>query len=143
LCAGLTWALTLTGLRWMGKRTPDVEQSDPAMATVIAGNTIAFCASLPLALPVRRATPADLAVLFYLGAFQIALAYIFLTRSLRVVRGLEAATLLLIEPVLNPFWTWIFQNERPSAPALAGGVLIITAAFAGSWWQARYSADPA
>lgn len=134
LAAGVTWALTLTGLRWAGKQSG---QADPGAATVIAGNIIAFAICLPMALPVNYPTIVNLAVILYLGIFQIALAYIFLTRSLREVPGLEAATLLLIEPVLNPIWTWIVHHERPGALALWGGALIIGAAFAGTAWRLR------
>lgn len=132
--SGVTWALTITGLRWMSKYSP---HNDSAAATVIAGNLIAFALCLPEALPVSRASLEDAAILFYLGIFQVALAYVFLTRSLREVRGLEAATLLLIEPVFNPVWTWIVQGEKPGALALAGGALIVAAAFAGTAWQVR------
>jgi len=46
-----------------------------------------------------------------------------LTRSIRHVPTVEAATLLLLEPVLNPIWTWVLQGERASATALSGGAL--------------------
>ena len=132
--SGVTWALTITGLRWMGKHSPN---DDSAAATVIAGNLIALAVCLPLAIPVSHASPGDVAILFYLGIFQVALAYVFLTRSLRQVPGLEAATLLLIEPVFNPVWTWIVHGERPGPLALMGGALIVAAAFAGTAWQVR------
>lgn len=134
LAAGVTWALTITGLRWMGKRA---NHGDSSAATVIAGNLIAFTVCLPLAIPVEHTRGTDLAVLLYLGIFQVSLAYVFLTRSLREVPGLEAATLLLIEPVFNPVWTWIVHGERPGAAALLGGFLIITAAFGGTVWRLR------
>jgi drug/metabolite transporter (DMT)-like permease len=136
LAAGLAWALTLTGLRWMGKRP---EHGNSSEATVIVGNLIAFAACMPMALPIGHARIADIAVLLYLGIFQIAVAYVLLTWSLRQVTGLEAATVLLIEPVLNPIWTWMIHGERPSAEALWGGVLIITAAFAGTVWRVKFS----
>jgi drug/metabolite transporter, DME family len=132
--SGATWALTLTGFRWLGKRA---ENNDSGAATVIAGNFIAFVVCLPLAIQDVHASPIDIAVLLYLGIFQIGLAYALLTRSMREVPGLEAATLLLIEPVFNPIWTWIVHGERPGTLALVGGTLIITAAFAGTAWQAR------
>jgi drug/metabolite transporter (DMT)-like permease len=133
ILSGAAWALTITGLRWMGKHSAN---ADSAAATVILGNLIAFAICLPLALPPVHASIGDLAVLFYLGVFQVALAYVFLTRSLREVGGLEAATLLLIEPVFNPVWTWIVHGEQPGALALAGGGLIVLAAFVGTAWQA-------
>lgn len=136
LAAGVTWALTITGLRWMGKRTG---HRDSAAATVIAGNLIAFAVCLPLAVPVEHARSTDWAVLLYLGIFQVSVAYILLTRSLREVPGLEAATLLLLEPVFNPIWTWIVHGERPGSAALLGGFMIIAAAFGGTAWRVKFA----
>lgn len=136
VAAGVMWALTITGLRWMGKRS---DRTDSSAAIVIAGNFIAFCVCLPAAIPVEAASFTDVAVLLYLGIFQVSLAYVFLTRSLREVPGLEAATLLLIEPVFNPIWTWIIHGERPAGFALLGGFLIISAAFAGTVWRLKFT----
>ncbi len=131
---GLTWALTLTGLRWIGKRQRRVESPT---AVVIAGNLIAFTACFPWTIPISHAGVKDVAVLLYLGIFQIGLAYILVTRSIRHVAGLEASTLLLVEPVLNPIWTWLIQGERPGPFALLGGSFIIAATLAGTWWRSR------
>ena len=60
------------------------------------------------------------------------LAYVCLTRSLKHVPGLEASTLLLVEPVFNPLWTWMLQGERPGAGALLGGALIILSTLAAT-----------
>jgi len=130
---GITWALALTGLRWVGKRG---EISESPAAIVSAGNVVAFLICLPAALPVRSAAPQDVAILIYMGVFQIGLAYVLLTRAIRHVPGLEAATLLLVEPVFNPVWTWAIYSERPSPEALGGGALILGATFAGTWWRA-------
>ena len=138
--SGATWALTIAGLRWMGKRSP---ATDAAAATVIAGNLIAFAVCLPLALPVSHASGTDLEVLLYIGVFQVALAYVFLTRSLREVPAFEAAILLLVEPVFNPLWTWLVHGERPGGLAIAGGAIIVMAAFAETVWQAARSQVPA
>lgn len=132
--AGVTWALTIAGLRWMGKRDQNANLSE---ASVIVGNIICFLAALPMALPVTHATGADIAVVLYLGIFQVGLAYFLLTRSLRYVPALEAATLLLAEPVFNPMWSWFVHGERPGPLALPGGALIVLAAFGGTWWKSR------
>ena len=134
LCAGVAWAVTLAGLRWLGKKTVAPEAG---IQTVIAGNAIAFLTCLPVAIPVHHVTLLDSAVLLYLGVFQIGLAYVALTRSIRHVPALEASTLLLIEPVFNPIWTWLVHGERPSVFALYGGALIIFATFTGTWWRMR------
>jgi DME family drug/metabolite transporter len=136
LGAGAAWALTITGFRWIGKRSHD---TNATAAIVIAGNLVAFVACLPMAIPVETSRVADVWVLLYLGVFQISVAYVFLTRALHEVSGLEAATLLLVEPVFNPVWTWIVQGERPGVTVLTGGFLIIGAAFAGTAWRLKFT----
>ena len=131
---GLSWALTLAGLRWLGKHDRNPEAG---AATVIAGNAIAAVVCLPMALPLGRIALPDAAVLIYLGVFQIGLAYFLLTRSIRQVPALEAATLLLVEPVFNPIWTWLVHGERPSSLALLGGLVILSATFGATWWRSR------
>jgi len=134
LLSGFSWALTITGLRWLGKRDRD---EDAAGTTVVTGNVIAFMVAFIPALPLQKAGAADVMVLLYLGVFQIGLAYLLLTRSIRHVPGLEASTLLLVEPVFNPIWSWLLHHERPSSAALAGGLVIMGATLLGTWWQAR------
>lgn len=134
VASGVSWALTVAGLRWLEKRA---DTSGAAITTVAAGNVIACAACLPLALPVWRFSFADAATLLYLGVFQIGLAYFALTRSIRHVPALEAATLLMAEPALNPFWTWLVHGERPGALPLAGGCVVLTATMAGTWWNSR------
>jgi DME family drug/metabolite transporter len=126
LASGACWALTMLGLRRLARDVPPGEAS-PAAPAVVAGNAIACAVTLPLALPVASAQPADLALVGYLGVFQIGLAYAFVTAGLRRVRALEAALLLLVEPVLNPLFAWLVHGERPGPWALAGGALILGA----------------
>ena len=132
--SGLTWALTVSGLRWLGRREGP---GNAATATVVLGNLLAFLVTLPKALPPPHAGLLNLAVLFYLGVFQIGLAYLFVTRAIRHVPAFEATTVLLLEPALNPVWVWLVQHERPAATSIAGGVLILSATLANAWWQNR------
>jgi drug/metabolite transporter (DMT)-like permease len=98
-----------------------------AVAAVVSGNVTAFLVALPLALPVEAHPATDWLAIIYLGVFQIALAYVLVTSGLRHIPALEASLILLIEPVLNPVWAWLFQGERPGAWALAGGGIILGA----------------
>lgn len=122
---GVTWALTLLGLRWLGRG------EDPAAAqgATAAGNLIAFLVCLPAALAAAPlvARPADVAVLAYLGVVQIALPYALLTHALRAVSALEASLFMLLEPVMNPLWAWLVQGEVPGWATLAGGGVILLA----------------
>lgn len=133
LAAGLAWALTLTGLRWLGRNG----MADSAMAPVVLGNAFACLAALPMAVPVQAMTGADVAIIVYLGAIQVGLAYVLMIRGLRHVPAFEASAVLLLEPVINPVWTWLVHREKPSAWALAGGATIILATLANTWAAAR------
>lgn len=119
--AGLSWALTILGLRWLGRLPGD----DRTGSAVVAGNLLACVACLPLAFPVVSGRPADGFVIVYLGAFQIGLAYVWMTRGVRRVPALETALLLLLEPVLSAVWAWLVHGERLGAWSLTGGAVII------------------
>ncbi|MDB4950947.1 MAG: protein of unknown function transrane [Gemmatimonadetes bacterium] len=134
LLSGVFWALTVMGLRWMGSRAGD---TNTALPTVVAGNAIACLAALWFALPVIGPRPTDWLVIGYLGVFQIALAYVFVTRGIRHVPAFEASTLLLAEPALNPVWAWLVHGERPGPWAISGGLLILGATAAKTWWDSR------
>jgi DME family drug/metabolite transporter len=125
--SGVSWSLTIVGLR-LKSRGQD-SRSDVGLAPVALGNLLAFVIGLPWALPVRAARPVDWAVLGYLGLVQIGVAYIFLTRSLRRVRAIEASALLLLEPLLNPLWAWLMQGERPGPWTVLGGGIILLSTF--------------
>jgi drug/metabolite transporter (DMT)-like permease len=129
--SGLFWALTVTGLRWLGKSGSE----NRALATVAAGNAVAFVVALPMALPLNRLRGADAVVILYLGVVQIGLAYICLGRAIRHVPAFEATTVLLLEPVMNPIWTWLVHGERPGTATLAGGAVILLATLGNAWRQ--------
>jgi len=124
--AGFTWALTLAGLRWLGRETP-APGTDPAGAAVVIGNAAAGLACLPLAIPFGPTPATDWALVAYLGLFQIGLAYIFMTRGVRGVGALEASLLLILEPIAGVFWTWLAHGERPTGWAIVGCVVILAA----------------
>jgi drug/metabolite transporter, DME family len=135
--SGLTWALTVMGLRALGRSG---EAWGPASA--FWGNVFAALLCLPLALPLAPARPTDWALIAFLGVFQIAVAYFFLIRGLVRVQAFEASLLLLLEPVLNPIWTWLVHGERPGAWSIAGAAVILAATAVKSGVDARGSSSP-
>ncbi len=130
VAAGIFWALTIIGLRWLGRDSSGRSEVPTAATAVACGNLLACLVTLPLALPVRDATAVDWTVVVFLGVFQIAVAYVWLVRGMRRVGALESSLLLLLEPVLNPCWAWLIHGEQPTVWALAGGVIILSATVA-------------
>ncbi|HUO86926.1 MAG TPA: DMT family transporter [Thermoanaerobaculia bacterium] len=164
VASGVTWALTLLGLRRLGRSVgvgggtaataagagagrPSragravAADADLGAAAVLLGNLFACAFALPLALGdsalLRQASAGDWVVLAYLGVIQIGLAYVLLTRAFRRIGALEAALLLLVEPVLNPIWTWLVHGEGPGGWALAGGAVILAATAVKAVFDAR------
>jgi len=123
--AGFTWALTILGLRWLGRDARPGE--DPGGAAVASGNWIVFLVCLPFVFPFAGATSTDLLIVGYLGLFQIGVAYMLLTRAVRHVPVVETSLLLLLEPVLAAFWAWLVHDERPGPWSFAGCLLILGA----------------
>src|SRR5512139_985076 len=118
LASGVAFALSIVGLRLLRARGP---------AALVWGNVIAAAATLPLWGSGPAATGADLALLLYLGVFQLGLAYLCFSRGVSGTPAIEASLLVLLEPVLNPIWTFLFAGERPGPWAVAGGAVVLGA----------------
>lgn len=118
LCAGLSFGLNTIGLRRF--------HADGAGA-LVWGNLLAVLLTAPFVTSGPLPQPSDLALLLYLGVFQLGLAYVCFARAVRHLEALEASLLVLLEPVLNPIWTFIFAGERPGPWALAGGGIVVLA----------------
>ena len=121
---GLFWALTILGLRLLGRGT---ESRSESAAAVLSGNLIACIVCLPFALPVAPQPVEEWALMAYLGVVQIALAYILLTAALRSVPAFEASLLLLLDLVLAPVWAWWAHGEVVGRWTVAGGGVILLA----------------
>ncbi len=131
--SAFSWACTLIGLRWLARAPGPSGSSHPddAGAAAVAGNVVAFAVCLPFALPFDAPSPTDGILVLYLGSFQIAGAYWFLTRSVARLPAVQVSLLLLIEPVLNATWAWLVHGERPGPWALGGCSVILVATLFG------------
>jgi len=95
----------------------------------VSGNFFAFLLLVPFAfpLPISEITAADIGLIVYLGVFQVALGYVLLLKATAHVRAFDIALLLLLEPVLNPVWSWLALGENPGGLAVLGGACILGA----------------
>jgi drug/metabolite transporter, DME family len=132
--SSVTWALTLLGLRYVQRNQA---QTTAGLTAVALGNLFASLVAWPLAWPLPEASAVEWATIVYLGAGQIGVAYVFLTAAIRVLPALEVSLLLLIEPVLNPIWTWMIRGEEPGAYTIMGGAIIIAATAIKSVYDSR------
>lgn len=96
-------------------------------AAVTWGNVLLSLALLPFVWNDLALTPKSFLVLLGLGVFQIGVAYAFFVKGLQHVTATQASLTGMLEPVANPIWVLLFLNERPSAYAIAGAVIVLAA----------------
>ena len=113
------------GLRWVQWGDDDPGSAPPA-SPWCAATCFACLAALPAALPIERLDPADdVAVVLYLGVFQVGAAYALMTGAVKRLSALEVALFMLLEPVASSLLAWWLHGEQPGPWALAGGALIV------------------
>lgn len=125
--AGVTWALTLLGLRWLSVSESD---DDATGAAVVSGNVLSFLAGASFAFPIRDVDATDVGVILFLGIFQIGLAYLLMVRGVRGVPAVQVSLLLLLEPVCATLLSWLVHGERPGGWSGAGCAVILLATLA-------------
>lgn len=54
--------------------------------------------------------------------------YFFISKSMRRVSPVSAALLSNLEPILNPFWVFLFLGERPGPLTIVGAAIVLVAA---------------
>jgi drug/metabolite transporter (DMT)-like permease len=138
IVCSMTWALTLIALRFVER---DRTLSGMGMSAVVFGNLFASIAAFPFAWPLPAASAGEWTTIAYLGVCQIGLAYISLTAAMRHLPALEVSLLLLLEPVLNPVWTWMLRGEHPGTWTIVGGSIILTATALRSLHDGRLVAN--
>tara|TARA_B100001142_G_scaffold75722_2_gene76483 strand:+ start:1093 stop:1950 length:858 start_codon:yes stop_codon:yes gene_type:complete len=124
-CAGLSWALTVIGLRWIAIRSK--KHKEQPEAAVVTGCFLASLMAVFFSFPVESSTTVDWLIIFYLGVFQIGLAYSLIAKGIRSISALETSLLLLVEPVFSPIWAWLLLAENPGFLSILGGSIVISA----------------
>ncbi len=125
LGSGVTYAGVILFLRVL-------RDASPRWLTVL-NHLFSALILVPLVWTRATPTPAQLVVLFFFGAVQMALPYWLMARGLRVVSPQEAGTITLLEPLLNPVWAFLVAGEVPETATFLGGPFIL-AALAWRYW---------
>ena len=123
LVSGLTWAITIIGLRHLGR----AKDGGGTGAGVVAGNILTLGFAMLFGWPFENGTTTDWLWIAYLGLGQVGLAYVFVTRATPHVPAVQIALILMIEPTLNPVIAWLVHDEVPSPSSLVGGASILCA----------------
>ncbi len=87
-------------------------------------------------------TRSDWAILAALGVGQMGLGLAFLTIGARLIPPAQVAVISLLEVVLGPLWVWLAYEERPSAPTVVGGLVVVAAVVVQAWGLSPQRTDP-
>jgi len=131
VAAGIAFALCIVGFRALSTAriagSPAAGSAGSAATALVLGNGLTALCALPLWFTGPEPRLTDLWILAYLGVFQLGLAYLCFVRGVARTRALEASLLVLLEPVLNPVWTFLLAGERPGPWALGGAAIVLVA----------------
>jgi drug/metabolite transporter (DMT)-like permease len=124
--AGMTFSLIAmlgyAGVIVVARRRADVSM---APATCLS-QLLVFAVFAPFA-HVSEIGGAGLGYLVLLGVAQMGLGLFFLSLGARLIPAVEVALISQLENVLAPLWVWLAGLEHPSAPTIAGGVIVLGA----------------
>ncbi|HEV8659487.1 MAG TPA: DMT family transporter [Thermoanaerobaculia bacterium] len=102
-------------------------ENQAAESAIIWGNLALAVTLLPFVRDDLTLTPRSFGVLLFLGLFQIGLPYVLFVRGLKYVTATQASLTGMLEPIANPLWVLLFLGERPSAFAIAGAAVVLSA----------------
>ncbi|AQR94799.1 DMT family transporter [Clostridium saccharoperbutylacetonicum] len=102
-----------------------IKDGSPVEMTFL-GNIITFIIAIPFFFQSVPSLNSILGILI-LGIFQLGVSYIFYTLAVKYVSPIEAILIPVLEPLLNPFWVFLFTGEIPGTYAFIGGLIVLTA----------------
>lgn len=122
LCVPIAGATNWTVTQHSHDQGHDVD----LMPAVWVGAVIACIVTLPLSFPLQ-ASVHDVALLGFLGVFQLAVPCVLSVRCAQILKAPEISLLQLLEVIFGILLAWLGANEVPSSPVLWGGALVIGA----------------
>ena len=95
--------------------------------SIILGNLIAGVVGIPSFLRAPNLPIQGWMALSLLGVVQLGVSYLLYARAVKHVSALELVLIPVLEPILNPVWTWLAYGEKPGRWAFYGGALVLGA----------------
>ncbi len=121
-CVAIASGMFLAGMYVSVGNLPPQER----FSAITLAQFFTFLAGLPFVFATKPAfTAAAVGSVLVLGVFQLGLAYILYVRASRCCPPLACSLLAALEPLLNPFWVFLFDGERPGIFALIGMVVVV------------------
>lgn len=114
--------ITFAGLAIYMRRQKDTSPID----SIIIGNIFTFIVCIPF-IPWGGIDRNSVLGLLFLGTIQLGVPYILYSIAIRSITAFEAVLIPVLEPILNPVWTFLVLGEKPNFWAIIGGTIVILA----------------
>lgn len=87
-----------------------------------------------------QVTLSQLLLLALMGPLQLSIPLVFYAKGAKAVPAVTISLIVMLDAVLNPFWSWLGVGEVPTSSAFLGGAVIIGAVLIsifGDQWMLR------
>ncbi len=118
ICSGFCLACVTILLRMQKDANP--------LESVFWGNLLTGVIGLPFMFIAGMPDGRSWMGLLLLGVFQLGFSYALYAYAVKHVEALEAILVSVIEPLLNPFWVFLFVGELPGTWAFIGGFIVLS-----------------
>ena len=88
-------------------------------------------------------TGTSIIAILVLGIVQLGIPYILYALASVNCPPLACSLIAAVEPLLNPFWVFLFNGENPGIFSIIGGIIVISAVTVQCILQDRRSREPA
>ncbi len=115
----------LSGIFYAGVFMLNSFENGDAISSVFLGQLLCGIVLSPLALKETDFSAPVLLSVFFLGAVQVGLAYIFFTTGTKYIDPLTASVINALEPILNPVLVAVFYGEKLGLLSLIGAAVVL------------------
>ena len=115
----------ISGIFYAGVFMLNSFEKGDALSSVFLGQMLCGIFLSPLAMKETDFSLPVLLSVFFLGAVQVGLAYIFFTSGTKYIDPLTASIINALEPILNPVLVAVFYGERLGRLSLIGAAVVL------------------
>lgn len=115
----------LSGVCYAGVFMMNSFEKSDALSSVFLGHSLSAVTGIGFVFGETEFGAAALGGIFILGVFQMAVAYIFMSKGLEQVSPVTASLTTAIEPILNPLLVAIFWGEMVTPLSLVGAAIVV------------------
>ena len=107
-------------------QTSRKQKENKPINSIMIGNLFTFLICIPSYFNNLTMDPKALYGIFYLGIFQLGLAYYIYSHAIKFVTAVDASLYAAIEPIASPILAYLFLGEIMSKSSLVGGSIILS-----------------